>query len=128
MPKLFWPQLWTSFGGRKGDSEMAITIPRGTEDAIIQQVISVLDEYELDHRAARIDIYRQNSVSVRVRIIDPDFAGLSRPQRSDRVWKYLNRLTDDAQSDISTVLLLTPDESKTSFANFEFDDPTPSDL
>ena len=32
------------------------------------------------------------------------------------------------QSDISTLLLLTPDETNASFANFEFDDPVPSKL
>jgi len=37
-------------------------------------------------------------------------------------------MVSDLQNDISTVLLLTPDETKASFANLEFDEPIPSKL
>jgi hypothetical protein len=107
---------------------MAITIRRGHSDEVIVQIIKALQGYESDHPRAQIDLYRQNSVSVRIRIIDPDFAGQGKPQRSHNVWRYLDGLPEEVQSDISTVLLLTPDETKMSFANFEFDDPTPSKL
>jgi len=107
---------------------MAIQIPRGSSDGIIDQIIAALDIYETDHARAQINLYRQNSVSVRVRIVDPDFAGQGKPQRSQQVWRYLDRLPEDVQSDISTVLLLTPDETKASFANLEFDEPIPSKL
>jgi len=107
---------------------MAINIPRGKSDEVIDKIVEALRAYETDHPRARIDLYRQNNVSVRVRIIDPDFAGQGKPQRSQHAWKYLGKLTDEVQSDISTVLLLTPDETKMSFANFEFDDPIPSKL
>lgn len=107
---------------------MAINVPRGTSDGVIDKIIEVLRPYEKDHPRAQIDLYRQNSVSVRVRIIDPDFAGLGKPQRSQQTWKYLGTLPEEVQGDLSTVLLLTPDETKMSFANFEFDDPIPSKL
>ena len=61
-------------------------------------------------------------------IIDPDFRGTNRAERSQAVWKYLDLLPDEAVADISTVLLLTPDETKNSFANMEFDEPIPSKL
>jgi stress-induced morphogen len=107
---------------------MAINIPRGKSDEVIEKIKEALRPYEHDHLRAQIDLYRQNSVSVRVRIIDPEFAGLGKPQRSQLAWKYLGTLPDEVQSDISTVLLLTPDETKMSFANFEFDDPISSNL
>jgi hypothetical protein len=107
---------------------MAITIPRGNSDAILDQIIAVLHSYEADHPGSQIDIYRQNPVSVRVRIIDPDFAGRNKVERSKLVWKYLDVLPEETQSDISTLLLLVPDETKLSFANFEFDDPIPVSL
>ncbi len=107
---------------------MAINIPRGQSDEAIDEIIGSLRPYEHDHPQADIAIYRQNSVSVRVRIIDPDFAGLSKPERSQTAWKYLDTLPEEVQGDISTVLLLTPDETKMSFANLEFDDPIPSKL
>ncbi len=107
---------------------MAINIPRGHSDAILDQIKTALLGFEADHPRAQIDLYRQNSVSVRVRVIDPDFSGQGKPQRSHEIWRYLDRLPEEVQSDISTVLLLTPAETKMSFANFEFEDPIPSKL
>lgn len=107
---------------------MAINIPRGNSDEVIDTITATLRDYEADHPRAQIDLYRQNSVSVRVRIIDPDFAGQGKPQRNQQAWRYLGQLPEEIQSDISTVLLLTPDETKMSFANFEFEDPIPSKL
>ena len=102
---------------------MAINIPRGSSDEIIEHIVEVLRTYEADHPRSRIDVYRQNPVSVRVRIVDPDFKGRNKVERSKMVWKYLDALPDDIQSDISSLLLLMPDETKSSFSNFEFDDP-----
>ena len=107
---------------------MPITVPRGQSDPVIEEIIAALQPYAADHSRARIDLYRQNSVSVRVRIIDPDFAGQGRPERSQQAWRYLDKLPEEPLSDISTVLLLTPDETAQSFANLEFDDPVPSKL
>jgi hypothetical protein len=107
---------------------MAINIPRGNSDDTIDKIVEALRTYETDHPQAQIDIYRQNAVSVRVRIIDPDFARQNKPQRSELAWRHLGHLSEDVQGDISTVLLLTPDERAMSFANMEFDDPIPSQL
>lgn len=105
-----------------------VNIPRGKSDAIIEELVAALQQYESDHPAAQIDLYRQNSVSVRIRIIDPDLAKFNRPERNQLVWKYLDQISENAQADISILLLLTPDETKNSFANFEFEDPVPSQL
>jgi hypothetical protein len=107
---------------------MAINIPRGKSDETIERIIEALRAFEADHPDAQIDIYRQNSVSVRVRVICASFAGETKVERSKKVWQYLNSLPDDVQSDLSTLILLTPEETKVSFANFEFDDPVPSNL
>lgn len=107
---------------------MAINIPRGESDSVIDSIIDALTRYEAEHPLARIDVYRQNSVSVRVRIIDPGFADLTKPERNEQVWTYLEQLSEDVQGDISTLLLLDPEETKKSFANFEFEDPVPSNL
>ncbi len=105
---------------------MAISIPRGRSDTVIQQIISALEGYQTNNPHSKIDLYRQNTVSVRVRIIDPSFVGQGKSQRSSTVWKFLDPLPEEVIADISTLLLLTPEESKTSFANFEFEDPSPS--
>jgi stress-induced morphogen len=107
---------------------VAITIPRGKTDPVLERIVDALRSYESDHPEARIDLYRQNVVSVRVRIIDPSFAGSSRVERHRTVWRYLDALDEDVQSDISTLILLAPGETKSSFANMEFEDPVPSGL
>jgi hypothetical protein len=108
---------------------MEIQVARGKTDAVIEEIRKVLAPFGIDHPGAKIDLYRQNSASVRVRIIDRDFAGMSKRERNELVWKkYLDSLSDDAQADISMLVLLAPDEMAKSMANLEFDDPVPSEL
>jgi len=107
---------------------MAISIPRGQSDETIEKIAGGLRTYEANHPKAKIDLYRQNPVSVRVRIVDPHFAGKSKSERSQEAWKYLDNVPDGAHSDISTLILLTPDELTKSFANMDFEDPIPSNL
>lgn len=107
---------------------MTVIIARGVSDSIVERIMEALKAYEIDHPQAQIHLYRQNPASVRVRIVDPDFAGLGKPQRNQLVWKYFDALSEDEQSDISMLLLLTEEERKSSFANLEFDDPVPSQL
>ena len=107
---------------------MSIRVPRGDADEVINRFIEALRAYEVDHPNAQIDLYRQNSVSVRIRIIDPDLAAKVRIDRNKEAWKYLGSLPDDIQSDLSSLILLAPEETKTSFANIEFEDPVPSQL
>src|SRR5262249_21971387 len=97
---------------------MSINIARGESDGVIERFIESLRAYEADHPKARIDLYRH----------DPDFAGQTKVDRSKEVWKYLNRLPDEVQSDLSALILLAPEETKTSFANLEFEDPVPAGL
>jgi stress-induced morphogen len=101
---------------------------RGTGDRSIDSVADALSKYEQQHPAARIDVYRQNSVSIRVRIVDQDFDGTSRADRHEIVWRFLAGLPEKVQSQVSLLLTLTPKEIKTSFANLEFDNPIPSSL
>jgi len=107
---------------------MSIKVPRGNSDEVINLMIEALRAYEADHLNAQIDLYRQNSVSVRVRIIDPDLAGKSKVDRSKEAWKYLNSLPDEIQADLSSLILLAPEETRMSFANLEFEDPVPAPL
>jgi hypothetical protein len=98
-------------------------------DRYVKQIKKCLEEgYKPAHPGAQIDVYRYNSVSVRVRIIDPEFAGLSRTERDTSVWTVLDTLPDDTAQEISVLLLLTPEEKAGSLMNREFEDPTPSRL
>ena len=97
-------------------------------DSQVQQVEAVLAEYKKSHPNSRIKARRQNSVSIRVRIIDPDFEGTDRVDREPAVWTALNTLPEDIFTSITMLLLLAPKEVESSLANLEFNDPIPSRL
>jgi len=99
---------------------------RGKIDEGLKATVSVLEAYGRDHPAAEATLYRHAPLSVRIRIIDPDFAGMDRAERNHLVWDYLSRLPEDQQSDVNMLLLLAPEELEKSFGNMEFDDPIPS--
>lgn len=106
---------------------MAVKV-RGKSDKIIDDIVQALKAYQTANKKAKIDVYRQNPVSVRIRIVDPAFQSLDKPTRHSQVWRYLEQLPEDVQGDISMLLLLAPQEVKTSFANLEFEDPITSSL
>jgi stress-induced morphogen len=94
----------------------------------LKKIVKVLERYTAKHPSAEVEAYRQNSASVRVRVVDPAFQGMSRTQREEDFWFLFEDLPDELAAELSVVLLLTPDEAKKSLANIEFDDPTPSKL
>lgn len=104
---------------------MAVRI-RGKADNVLKKFAQALDKYAAEHAKAKIEIYRQNDVSVRVRVIDPEFEGMDRSDRHDLVWSMLEDLPEEVLWEISVLLLLTPKEAKTSYANMEFDHPATS--
>jgi hypothetical protein len=95
-------------------------------DPNLRQIAQALKPYDEAHPEARIEVYRQNNVSVRLRIIDPDFRGKGRAEREEEVWPLLEQLPQNVVADLSLLLLLTPEETEGSLANFEFDHPTKS--
>jgi hypothetical protein len=105
---------------------MSIKLRTRRPDPVLKQIIEVLKGYEKAHPLAEIEIYRQNSVSVRVRVINPEFKGQSRAEREHEIWKTFDQLPEEVAAELSLLLLFTPAEAKKSFANVEFDDPTPS--
>jgi stress-induced morphogen len=76
---------------------------------------------------ARVDAYRYNSASIRVRVVDPSFAGMSRSDREKLVFARINELPEGIQSDITMLVLLEPDE-KPWLLWEEFENPTAPSL
>ncbi|QEH38728.1 hypothetical protein OJF2_73340 [Aquisphaera giovannonii] len=102
---------------------------RGKADPIVDRLGQVLQIYELERPEAQVALYRQNPAAIRIRIIDPHFAGMGRAERNDQVWDWLEAHwpgPDEELGDITMLLLLTPTEVKKSFGNMEFEDPVPS--
>ena len=102
-------------------------IERSTKpDVQVQQILDALAEYERVHPLTQIEGRRQNPVSIRLRIIDPDFQGIDRIAREPEIWKLLRKLPEEAFVNITMLLLLTPEEAEHSLASQEFDHPIPS--
>ncbi len=108
--------------------DLVMATIRGTSDPILIAIKEALLTYEKEHPNADVVIYRQNSVSARVRIVDPELAGIPKFDRHDMVWRYFRDLPDEIQEEISVLLLLTPEETGRSLANKDFEDPIPSNL
>lgn len=103
---------------------------RKRTDRASAQILDVLRQHYLPkHPAAKVDAYRYNSASIRVRVIDRGFAKTDMTERDEEVWDILNEhLSEDVLSQISLLLLLTPEETKSSLMNQEFEHPAPSRL
>jgi hypothetical protein len=83
----------------------------------------------------RVDAYRYNSASIRVRVIDPRFEGLPVEERDAMVEPHLSQLPERTQADIMNLFTFAPSELRQSpktlrefLQNAEFDDPSPSIL
>ena len=80
----------------------------------------------------RTDAYRYNPASIRVRIVDERFEGKSTDKRDTLVEPLLEQLPENLQSDIMSLLMLSPSETskslKAELANLEFEEPSPSIL
>jgi hypothetical protein len=78
----------------------------------MKQIGKSLKPYDDAHPAANIELDRISNVSVRVRIIDPDFRGKGRAEREEEIWPLFDALSEDAVADISMLLLLTPEKRR----------------
>jgi stress-induced morphogen len=61
---------------------------------------------------------------MRLRVTDPRFRGMNRVDRATLVEEELAKLPDELQASISMLVLVTPQERKTSLHSLEFDDPS----
>ena len=80
---------------------------------------------------AKVDAYRFNSISIRIRITDDKFRGLSKVDRTQMVEPFLDQLPESIQQDLVFLLLMAPGEESEfaySLMNLEFDSPRPSQL
>lgn len=102
------------------------TVVKGDES--VGRVVAALAGYRKHHPTAQVEVKRQNSVSIRARIIDPDFEGIGRAKRHETVWRFIEILSEEDQSQMTMLLLLTPEEKAMSLANLDFDNPIPSSL
>ena len=94
---------------------------RGKRDRYLDEIAQALAEYQAGHNSAEIMLFRANSASIDIRIIDPDFKGLNRADRHDLIWNLLEKVNEDTLTHVTVVLLLTPSETAESLGNFAFE-------
>jgi hypothetical protein len=98
-------------------------------DAATRTVEKALqDQYVSKHPTAKVAVYRYNSASIRIRVLDKAFEGKDILAREEEFIPIIRSLPDDIQDQITVLLTLTPKESKRSQFSAEFDNPTPSPL
>jgi stress-induced morphogen len=83
----------------------------------------------------QVDAYRYNPASIRVRVVDPRFEGISTENRDAMVEPHLEQLPERTQADIMNLFTFAPSELRQSpksykefMKNTEFEDPSPSML
>ena len=98
-----------------------------------EHVEKVLREAGFD----RVDVYRYNPASIRIRVIDPRFEKLAPEKRDAMVERYLKKLPEATQADIINLFTFAPSDLKADprqapsalrelLLNAEFEDPSPS--
>lgn len=83
----------------------------------------------------KVDAYRYNSASIRVRVVDSRFEGLPHEKRDAMVEPHLEQLPERTQADIMNLFTFAPSELQQTpktfrefLLNTEFEDPSPSML
>jgi stress-induced morphogen len=90
------------------------------------RIVRLLEAHFPHHPAAYpAAAYRYNSASIRVRVVDDSFRGLDLLDREEKVRPLLRKLPQGTRSDITILLLLTPEEVEDSWGNREFENPSP---
>ena len=78
----------------------------------------------------QVDAYRYNSASIRARVIDSRFEGMSIPDREDLVFPVVETLPKEIREDILLLLTMAPSElrgrNRHLLVNLEFEHPLPS--
>ena len=97
------------------------------ETALIEKVLR--DHFPDSPEDYPPEVYRYNPAAIRVRLVNPRFQKKDRIEREEMVLPILQEeLPKETWWDVTSVLLLSPDEVEDSFANREFENPTPSRL
>jgi hypothetical protein len=81
----------------------------------------------------KVDAYRYNAASIRVRVIDRRFKEMNVSKRDEMVEPILAKLPESIQSDIVNLYTFSPEEvqnpkNRSYYLNSEFEDPSPSVL
>ena len=93
----------------------------GATDPVVDEFCERLKEYASLRPDAKIELYRHNPYSIRVRVIDDQFRGKTKVMRHREVWPILEKLPEDTLSELSFLVLIPPEERDSVMSSREFD-------
>lgn len=100
---------------------------RGPVDPIMEEIGGAIRAYTDAHPGAEADIHRYGNAIVQAWIVDPDFCGKSNSERLRAFWPLLDALDDEISAELTTLLLLTPEEKDEYAGHIDFDNPVTFD-
>lgn len=107
----------------KNDVEAASTSWETLKDADSRRIEDLFRQEGF----GRVDSYRLNPVSLRIRVIDPRFEEMSVPDREDLVFAVIDKLPREIREDILLLVILAPSEigkvNRHALINLEFENP-----
>jgi stress-induced morphogen len=101
-----------------------IRLLHGTLDDALASIQSRLEQYQQAHPEAEITLYRRGGFSVRIRVIDPTFEGMTRPDRHREIWTVLRGLPEQISNQLGILIPVAPSEVSTSGTLREFGPPS----
>jgi stress-induced morphogen len=104
-----------------------VVLRAGAIDPTLSEIQQCLEAYQRDHPQSELAFYRRSPRSVRIRVIDPRFAGMRRVERHREISRYLAPLVLETKNAIGLVVAVTPSELTSSGSNREFEDPSPAE-
>ncbi len=100
------------------------TLIHPTTDQHVALFKRALDHYEKEHPGSAASLYGGGEDMVRIRIIDPAFAPLTKWQRHEALFDYLSSEVGETPiHHLGVLLLLAPHEVKNSETSRDFDLP-----
>ena len=105
---------------------MAVRKPK--TDQLVEQILEIIrTNYLPDHPKARVDAYYDDERGIRVRILDPDLAGMKMEQRWEPFFEWIEPLSPEVRSEIGMLFFMTPKEAANRYVqmNGEFEDHMP---
>lgn len=81
-------------------------------DEAVVEVHSSLGSYAIEHPRAEVSVFaRQFGDEIGIRIIDPDFDGVSWKERSETIWRILDSSARELAARVSILVVMTPEEA-----------------
>ena len=105
---------------------MGVTI-HGPVDPVVDGIAGAIRTYADAHPGAEAGVHRYSNSIVQAWVVDPDFCGKSATERRRSIRPLLDALDDEISAELTTLLLLTPEEKAEYADHTDFENPVTFD-